>query len=46
MRFTLIALSCIMLTGCFATTKPAKTEQLILQVPPELLEKPEALKKL
>ena len=45
MKFTLTAICVMMLVGC-STIEPAKTDQLILEVPAELLAKPEPLKKL
>lgn len=41
MRYAILAIACIILAGC--TTCPPKVDQLILNVPAELLVKPERL---
>lgn len=46
MKLVIIGLIPFFLTGCFASLCPAKTDQLILKVPAELLERPTKLENL
>lgn len=46
MRLLLITTLPFVLSGCLASLCPAKTDQLILKVPTELLERPTKLEEL